>query len=552
MDVLEIKTQGELEAWFDERPLAVAQVVAARAALRVLPYIVEEKNAENFASNILLPVFWAVTTSWVASKYPTHDVDAFAFAFASSASAIDAAASASASASAAFAAFAASAASDASAAFAAASVWKESLQDCAFLDDAIEQGGEVEHAARDLAGQPLWRTQSMPEETHQRWNEFKAFFSNADDNWQMWWDWYQARLDGSKTIDVPSDLLEDLDVRIATLDEELWKQGPAVVNAKIQELMDEAFREAKEREAVANKDLENIPAPEPASIKPVWQNDFLTLPTSPAKDDLSGASIEAAFGSLIDQVEDVIQDISSETNVDPRVLAYLEKLRDKIPTEVPNERTLFSLGHDQEKLGHLVRSQSEEWSADVAAGMHSLHLQFERIIDKFPEWRAFKASHGRDAFSEDEIKEISIVAENVVDQLEPLVEQGAVDSEIVSALRGFANVLVSDSTPEEILIGNDLLVADFVEGLNNTLKSLASWALKKLKIFAKSLNSGVEEVAEQAGRDATMGIYKLIKNALKIIVYGGSVTTGVAVPIAALIPKTFEWLQPVLKSLLGI
>ena len=79
MDVLEIEMQEELEAWFKENPLAVAQVVAARAALRGLPYIVQAKNDGNFASAILLPVFWAVTTSWVARKYPTHDVDSASY-----------------------------------------------------------------------------------------------------------------------------------------------------------------------------------------------------------------------------------------------------------------------------------------------------------------------------------------------------------------------------------------------------------------------------------------------------------------------------------------
>ena len=237
MDVLEIKTRKELEAWFEERPPAVAQVVAARAALRALPFCIEAKDEKNFSSDILLPVFWAVTTSWVARKYPTHDVAAAADSAA--ASFADSAASA------AFASFAASFASFA--ADSAASVWKESMQDCAFLEDAIGQGEEAEHAARDLAGLPLWRTQSMPSETFERWNELKIFFSSATDNWQFWWDWYQARLSGTKTLDLPSDLLETLDVSIATLDESLWEQGPAAVNAEIWRLMDEAFEEAAAR-----------------------------------------------------------------------------------------------------------------------------------------------------------------------------------------------------------------------------------------------------------------------------------------------------------------
>ncbi|MEP1443138.1 MAG: hypothetical protein ABJK39_09035 [Hyphomicrobiales bacterium] len=551
MDVLEIKTREELEAWFEQRPPAVAQVVAARAALRSLPYIVEAKNDENFESRVLLPVLRAVTIPWAALRYPTHNI----YFLAAKAAYFNASGLAERTAThAAFATGADVVISDAAAhavnfSYAATLIdafWNESLQDCAFLEGAIEQGDEIEHAARDLAGEPSWRTQPMPAEALERWGELKGSLSNAGDKWHVWRDWYQARLDGGKTIDVPNDLLEDLDVRIATLDEELWKQGPAEVNAKIQELMDGTL------EVLALSLSDDIPPQEPASIKPEWRGDFLTLPNTKAQDDLSGASIEAAFGSLIDQVEDVIQGISSESNIDPRVLKYLEKLRDKIPTEVPNERTLFSLGHDQEKLGHLVNSQLEEWSADVAAGMHSLHLQFERTIDKFPEWRAFKASHGRDAFSEDEIKEISIIAENVVDQLEPLVEQGAVDSEIVSALRGFANVLVSDFTPEEILVSNDLLAADVLEVVNNILKSLASWALEKSKILIKSLDKGVDKVAEQVGHDATVGLYNLVKNLLKVSVYGASGVTMVTVPIVKLFPKTFEWLQPVLKSLLGI
>ncbi|MEP2266923.1 MAG: hypothetical protein ABJH67_00075, partial [Marinomonas sp.] len=248
MDVLKIETQDELEDWFDERPLAVVQVVAARAALRSLPYIVEAKNVKNFAGGILLPVFWAVAISWVARVYPTHDIEA-AFARSAARTAARFAADSSASEhsiSSAFsarsaAALAATSDTSGSAHFAGhpgPAAWQESLQDCAFFDDAVEQGEEAEHAARDLAGRPLWRIQTMPAETLERWNELKDFLSNAVANWQVWRDWYQARLYGGKTLDVPRDLLETVDVGIATLDKELWKQGPAVVNAKILELMD--------------------------------------------------------------------------------------------------------------------------------------------------------------------------------------------------------------------------------------------------------------------------------------------------------------------------
>ena len=60
MDVLEIKTREKLEAWFVERPSAVAQVVAARAALRALPFCIEAKDEKNFSS--VIPVSYTHLT----------------------------------------------------------------------------------------------------------------------------------------------------------------------------------------------------------------------------------------------------------------------------------------------------------------------------------------------------------------------------------------------------------------------------------------------------------------------------------------------------------
>ena len=111
----------------------------------------------------------------------------------------------------------------------------------------------------------------MPTEIAKRWNELQSFLLNEGDDWQVWRDWYQARLDGGKTIDVPSDLLETLDVGIATLDEELWQQGPAEVNAKIQELMADAFERDQELKAAEMALLEDILQEETTTQKDLQQ-----------------------------------------------------------------------------------------------------------------------------------------------------------------------------------------------------------------------------------------------------------------------------------------
>ena len=282
MDVLEIETREELETWFKERPPAVAQVVAARAALRSLPYMVRAKNVENFEKDILLPVFWAVTTSWVARKYPTHNVSTSSSAASAASAAIHLEAVGTSESAAATAVLNASvaashaAASSTTAAFAVEAVffanraadpayfvdalsnvalWKESLQDCAFLEDALKHNVKAENAARDLVGQRLWREQKMPRDTHERWNELQDFLSNAGDNWEVWDSWYYTRIEGIKTIEVTSDLMEKADVGIATLDEKLWTQGPAVVNAEIKRLMDGGARATKFDDAAKHQVL---------------------------------------------------------------------------------------------------------------------------------------------------------------------------------------------------------------------------------------------------------------------------------------------------------
>ena len=132
------------------------------------------------------------------------------------------------------------------------------MQDCAFFEGALTQDESAEQAARDLAGQPLWRSQSMPSDFAKLWKELQSFLLNEGDDWQVWKVWYQARLDGGKTINVPDDLLERVDVGIATLDEALWRKGPAAVNAEIKRLMDGGDPTIKLNDAAKHQALEEL------------------------------------------------------------------------------------------------------------------------------------------------------------------------------------------------------------------------------------------------------------------------------------------------------
>ena len=77
------------------------------------------------------------------------------------------------------------------------------------------------------AGRPNWASES--------WRGLKSALLQADQGWEVWTDWYEARLAG----DAARPPNEALEVARATIPSAIWQQGPAVVNAEIKRLIAE-------------------------------------------------------------------------------------------------------------------------------------------------------------------------------------------------------------------------------------------------------------------------------------------------------------------------
>jgi hypothetical protein len=218
----DFKNRSQLDAWLGKQPPDVAVVLAARAALRVLP-VAQTAKHEGFTGVLVLPVFRAMVFSWASAQYPAQRTElaaATADAYATVVAARAAAAAARAVAVRAAAAYAgarsyASAhAGDAAAPF----FWSALSSDAT----RFEKGATASAIARS----PLWR-QGQPEQLHSLWREMKTALHAANQDWQVWTIWYDDRLKG-RVRDKTRELAY---VRI---EEALWDQGPAVVNAEIE------------------------------------------------------------------------------------------------------------------------------------------------------------------------------------------------------------------------------------------------------------------------------------------------------------------------------
>jgi len=262
--MVEITDRESLKAWLETRPRADAVLIAARAALRVLPLVVRalDNDAERRRRTVVLPTFRAAAVAGFAGTWPeqaTADVRRAARAAADAAAsaaraayaaiqadadaavraayaaravqAVRAARAARAAADAAYAAaYAAAAATGTYAAYADA-VYAAIQADAAALEDGAD------HA--DVAARPLW-PRGTPDWAQADWHDLSDRLAAADrdsgEGWQVWIDWYRARLQG-----VPVDHLRDPATMprqraIVLIDDDIWDQGPVTVNAEIARL----------------------------------------------------------------------------------------------------------------------------------------------------------------------------------------------------------------------------------------------------------------------------------------------------------------------------
>ncbi len=261
---LDFRDKEALEAWLRTQPREVSIIIAARAALRVLPVAAEELSAKDtglFAA-LISAMFRATALARVAAKYPARANKLAALAVAAHSAAYTFTAITPMDRAAAAASFAAGAAGDAAfavrsagtaAASAAVAVTDSSQVWAALSSDArfLAAGG----AAAELADCPLWQDRTPPW-ARELWAKIMVALPFGEE-WEVWTDWYEQRSVGGVPFTVSlyaSSRVESYELVFATVPVEVWGKGPAAANRWIKEHL-------PKEPSSAVKPLENIPSP---------------------------------------------------------------------------------------------------------------------------------------------------------------------------------------------------------------------------------------------------------------------------------------------------
>jgi len=243
---LEFKDHEGLEAWLRTQQREVAVIIAARAALRVLPLFSEYTRADigerKLAEHVASP-FRAAAVAIAAAKYPERidlatraiaasnyarraaratekgGEDAVADAARAAYSALDAATESDPKEIAVGAVRAVIRAVGAARATgydtAAFAVWSEVRADAASLGKGV-----VLNAFAEL---PLWTDGVAPSWMTAAWFKLRAAFP-IDQDWDVWAKWYEGHLESRA-------LGKEVELIYATVPPEKWDEGPAAANA---------------------------------------------------------------------------------------------------------------------------------------------------------------------------------------------------------------------------------------------------------------------------------------------------------------------------------
>jgi hypothetical protein len=552
------------EAWLKKQSREVCVAIAARAALRALPALALLADAKGTISDrrrrdIILPVFRGMAAPWAAAKYPARgaELGRAAARAARAARAADAAYAA------------ADAAAHAAAAAAAAVARAAAVADARAAAAADAALVETNVTVAQLMSLPLWPNET-PDWARSSFQELARSLHASGEDWDVWTRWYDAILAGEDAF------IEEVEVfRVVgegatdSEREAFWKSGAKVVNAAIK-AKEEEWRDAIDRldegdnQQSTNSQPPVVPPQAPAAIAPKLENDKLSLPRKAVDSRLKGNAPSTSLKALGGTLHDLIADMSAETNVDPRMIARLRRLSERMPPKPPPQEILFSLGHEIRLLEGLRPIVREECSKTLSAGFDAFVDAMDQTWQQFPAWRELKAQPSKEPVPAKKAAEVVAVANELEAALQQTQVKEHVDPALPEAIKALAAPLQVEterplaSSDDPLEPAKQELIADVLESVSNTLKPVAEAAMHvghgvaetgaaAAREYGKEASkSFIDEAREQGRKDGRLALVWTRRLLLTTVTTGGMT---LAQYLSGAFPEYFGWLTAVITFL---
>ena len=510
-------------------------MLAARAALRVLPFAQMGKH-QDYRGGLVLPLFCAGSVAWSAAKYPAFETDLAARAAAALLATFSNPAMAARlrpflSPEIFFSHRLANATDDeARAAILSAMRGKAGAAAAIQRDAAAKASGKL---VPDILARKLWPG-ARPRWIAELWKELKQDLLAAQEDWDVWTDWYEARLQGNAYYE------ESETARLGIV-EENWEQGPQIVNREIKGVVVRQIPNQRREKRQASSSAPGVPPLRPAALEPAWSGGRLVLLPHAAESDNDAVVHVMAFNLLREEITCLAAAADGERAVDLRSIACLRSIGARIPAFTPSQNELFYLAHMMEFLKAYANLVNDNWPAYLAERFEALILRFDQTVQQFPKWRDFVSNAEKDRLSLEQAAEVAALADMITAALRENEARNLVDPAILLALEVFQAPLQIDITrPRQQISGPTeasmlLLANDLLTSIDNITKRTAEAALE-MKNSAGSNREIVfaNEALSWGDNDARQAYHWMTQILSKIMT---------STPTGALHSK-FCWLKP--------
>ncbi|MGB6229959.1 MAG: hypothetical protein WBF53_07520 [Litorimonas sp.] len=320
---------------------------------------------------------------------------------------------------------------------------------------------------------------------------------DQDPNWSVWTDWYDALL-SEEAVWIEEIEIGDPEAGRygrATFPEDYYKDPPRL-NAALKAVIDDYRARQKKF----------VPPKRPASIRPFWTDGRLKLNANPIDPDMEEDLAVANLQALRDEIEELVQDVRTAGNFNPRPALQLERLAKIIPGGLPDSRTLFRMIRKEAVLLECMTMVNEQWPDSFAATYRANYSELTRTLDMFRDRRAARRQNLEGELEDHDLDEVVRDVRSSVRSMRDGYGADIIDVEIEDTVDEIANDYSEALTPE----GKLTIVADLAEGHNNTVKGLAEKGLEPSNFsdlnqslrdaYAENFVTGMLEGAKAASR----------------------------------------------------